>query len=343
MTSTVTTDLDRQQPVNWRTNTARCGASATMPSSRPRWWPRWARPWLPPPESGQAPGCSTSLRAPATRPSPPRRPAPRWSPPIWCRNCWSAVGNAPPRAGIEPVWQEANAEALPYGDGEFDAVLSCIGVMFAPHHEQAAAELTRVCRPGGTIGVISWTPEGFIGQMFATMKPYVAAPPPGVSAPPLWGNEEHVTALFGDRVRDLVTERRTLTVDRFASGSEFRDFFKANYGPTITAYRGIASDADRTAELDAALADLGDRALAGSTASMPWEYLLVTARSPLERCPQPIDKFQRRGRGCGQRIAFGVVECTADPIPVRGYGLPGRWSRCQGCTSPRPAHGFRRF
>ena len=181
-------------------------------------------------------------------------------------------------AGIDLMWQEANAEALPYGDGEFDAVLSCIGVMFAPHHEQAAAELTRVCRPGGTIGVISWTPEGFIGQMFATMKPYVPAPPPGVSAPPLWGNEEHVTALLGDRVRDLVTERRTLTVDRFASGSEFRDFFKANYGPTITAYRGIASDADRTAELDAALADLGDRALAGSTASMPWEYLLVTAR-----------------------------------------------------------------
>ena len=108
-------------------------------------------------------------------------------------------------AGVGLVWQEANAEALPFGDGEFDTVLSCIGVMFAPHHEQAAAELVRVCRPGGTIGVISWTPEGFIGQMFATMKPFVPAPPPGVSPPPLWGSENHVTALLGDRVTDVVT------------------------------------------------------------------------------------------------------------------------------------------
>ena len=111
-------------------------------------------------------------------------------------------------AGVGLVWQEANAEALPFGDGEFDTVLSCIGVMFAPHHEQAAAELVRVCRPGGTIGVISWTPEGFIGQMFATMKPFVPAPPPGVSPPPLWGNADHVTALLGDRVTDVVTTRR---------------------------------------------------------------------------------------------------------------------------------------
>ena len=89
--------------------------------------------------------------------------------------------------GLELDWREANAEALPFGDGEFDAVLSCIGVMFAPHHQQAADELIRVCRPGGRIGVISWTPEGFIGKLFATMKPYVAAPPAGAPSPPLWG------------------------------------------------------------------------------------------------------------------------------------------------------------
>ena len=180
-------------------------------------------------------------------------------------------------AGVGLVWSEANAEALPFRDGEFDTVVSCIGVMFAPHHQRAADELVRVCRPGGTIGIISWTPEGFIGQMFATMKPFVPAPPPGVSPPPLWGSEQHVTDLLGDRVSDLVTTRGRLTVDRFADGAAFRDYFKANYGPTITAYRGIADQPERVAELDESLADLGDRALAG-TRAMDWEYLLVTAR-----------------------------------------------------------------
>lgn len=177
--------------------------------------------------------------------------------------------------GIELSWQEANAEALPFADAEFDAVLSCIGVMFAPHHQQAADELLRVCRPGGTIGVISWTPEGFIGQMFATLKPYAPAPPPGVSPPPLWGSIDYVTGLLGDRVTGLRTERRTLTVDAFGDGATFRDYFKANYGPTIAAYRGIAEPA-RADELDAALADLGDRALA-RTSQMGWEYLVLTA------------------------------------------------------------------
>jgi SAM-dependent methyltransferase len=178
--------------------------------------------------------------------------------------------------GIELDWQEANAEALPFDDGTFDAVLSCIGVMFAPHHQQAADELVRVCRPGGTIGLLSWTPAGFIGQLFATMKPYVAAPPAGVSSPPLWGSEDHVVGLFGDRVTDVRTERRTLRVDLFADGEQFREYFKANYGPTIAAYRGLGDDQGRIAALDADIASLGDRALGGSS-SMEWEYLLVVA------------------------------------------------------------------
>ncbi len=179
--------------------------------------------------------------------------------------------------GIDLAWREANAEALPFTDAEFDVVLSCIGVMFAPHHQQAADELVRVCRPGGMIGVISWTPEGFVGQMFATMKPYLPAPPPGVSPPPLWGSADHITALLGDRVTELRTERRTLPVDTFGDGAAFRDYFKANYGPTIAAYRGIAAEPARVSALDTALADLGDRYLAGTTV-MGWEYLLVTAR-----------------------------------------------------------------
>ena len=179
--------------------------------------------------------------------------------------------------GVTLDWQEANAEALPFGDGEFDVVLSCIGVMFAPHHQQAADELVRVCRPAGTMGLVNWTPEGFIGQLFATMKPYVPAPPPGVSPPPLWGGDDYVRTLLGDRVTDMVAQRRVLSVDCFADGAAFRDYFKSNYGPTIAAYRGIAADADRVAALDAALARLGDEHLHGSS-HMDWEYLLVTAR-----------------------------------------------------------------
>jgi SAM-dependent methyltransferase len=179
--------------------------------------------------------------------------------------------------GLDLTWRAANAEALPFADAEFDTVMSCIGVMFAPHHQQAATELTRVCRPGGTIALLSWTPEGFIGQMFATMRPFVPAPPPGVSPPPLWGSEGHVVALLDGNVDELTAERRTLPVDRFADGAAFRDYFKANYGPTIVAYRGIAEDPDRVAALDAALAELGDAALAGPS-GMEWEYLTVIAR-----------------------------------------------------------------
>jgi SAM-dependent methyltransferase len=179
--------------------------------------------------------------------------------------------------GVELEWREANAHELPFSDNEFDVVMSCIGVMFAPFHQRAADELVRVCKPGGRIGLISWTPEGHIGQLFATMKPYVPAPPPGAQPPPLWGKEDHVRALLGDRVTDVVTERRTLTVDHFADGAAFRDYFKAVYGPTISAYRNIEGDPDRVAALDADIARIGDGFLQGGS-TMEWEYLLLTAR-----------------------------------------------------------------
>ena len=182
--------------------------------------------------------------------------------------------------GVELTWETADAEALPYGDGEFDAVLSCLGVMFAPHHQTAADELIRVCRPGGTIGLIAWTPSGFIGQMFATMKPYAPPPPPGAQPPPLWGAEDHVRELLGDRVEQVHAETRTLRVDHFTTPEVFRDYFKSNYGPTIVAYRGLADDPDRTQALDRDLADLARRFDVGtdSTTVLDCEYLLFTAR-----------------------------------------------------------------
>lgn len=183
------------------------------------------------------------------------------------------------RQGADLRWEEADAEALPYADGEFDTVLSCVGVMFAPHHQSAADELVRVCRPGGTIGLLSWTPEGFIGEMFKVMKPYAAPPPPGVQPPPLWGSEEHVRELLGDRVTAVEAHRQTVRVDRFATPEDFRDYFKANYGPTVAAYRYIADDPEKVAGLDRDLADLARRHDIGTgTTVMDWEYLLVTAR-----------------------------------------------------------------
>ncbi len=178
--------------------------------------------------------------------------------------------------GLDLTWQRADAEALPYDDASFDVVLSSIGVMFAPHHQAAADELVRVTRAGGTIGVLSWTPEGFIGQMFATLKPYAPPPPPGASPAPLWGRADHVRDLFGDRVSEIVARQRALRVDRFADGAEFRDFFKKHYGPTISVYRSLADDPAQAKALDADLAALGDRFLRDGV--MVWEYLLVTAR-----------------------------------------------------------------
>jgi SAM-dependent methyltransferase len=193
-----------------------------------------------------------------------------------------AVGRARAEAeGVGLTWQTADAEALPFADADFDVVLSSIGVMFAPHHQLAADELVRVCRPGGTLGVLSWTPSGFIGQLFATMKPYAPPPPPGASPAPLWGSVEHVRELFGDRVEEVVARQQTLQVDGFATGADLRDFFKANYGPTIAVYRFIADDAEKVAALDAEIAAVADRFSDGRV--MPWEYLIVTARRREER------------------------------------------------------------
>jgi SAM-dependent methyltransferase len=189
---------------------------------------------------------------------------------------FDAGRTAADRVDAELEWQQADAEALPYEDGEFDTVMSCLGVMFAPHHQQSADELVRVCRPGGTIGLINWTPEGFIGQMFATMRPFAPPPPPGASAPPLWGDEDHVRELFGDRVTDLRARRQEVRIGRFGNAEAFRDFFKRNYGPTIAVYRHLGFDTDKIVALDADLVELGRR-FGADDGTMNWEYLLVTA------------------------------------------------------------------
>jgi SAM-dependent methyltransferase len=177
---------------------------------------------------------------------------------------------------LDVTWEEADAESLPHPDGAFDVTTSCLGVMFAPFHQAAADELVRVTRPDGRIGLVSWTPEGFIGELFATMGPYAPPPPAGSQPATLWGAPDHVRGLLGDRVDDVEATRAHLVVDRFADGAAFRDYFKSRYGPTIAVYGSLADAPDRVASLDAALADLGDRHLTGG--AMAWEYLLLTAR-----------------------------------------------------------------
>lgn len=181
--------------------------------------------------------------------------------------------------GVDLEWVEADAEALPFADDSFDIVMSCVGAMFAPHHQATADEMVRVVRPGGTIGMINWTPQGFIGNLFATMKPYAPPPPPGASPPPLWGDEEHVRGLFGDRVAEENMRRQTVRLEHCATAAEFREYWKRNYGPTIAAYKFNADDPQRVEALDADFLAFLEKWNNGDDTRAFWEaeYLLVTA------------------------------------------------------------------
>lgn len=155
--------------------------------------------------------------------------------------------------GLQLEWVEADAEHLPFADASFDVVMSSIGAQFAPHHQVVADELTRVCRPGGTIAMLNWTPEGMIGALFRTIGPFAPAPPPGAQPPPLWGSEDHVRTLFGDRVTWKVLERDVLAIDAFARPLDYGEHFKSSYGPTLSAI-GNARREGREAALDEAIA-----------------------------------------------------------------------------------------
>ena len=151
--------------------------------------------------------------------------------------------------GVQIELVEGDAEAIPFVDRSFDTVLSVFGSMFAPDQQRAADELARVVRPGGRIGLATWTPSGFIGEMLKVVTAHVP-PPPGVASPLLWGTESHLQELFGDTISELRTTERIFTF-RFRSAVEFVGYFRNYYGPTLKAFEaaGPAGSDDLFADL----------------------------------------------------------------------------------------------
>ena len=182
--------------------------------------------------------------------------------------------------GVELEWVQADAQALPFADGEFDVVTSAFGAMFAPDHARVASELLRVCRPGGTIALASFTPDGLGGEFFGVLGPYLPPPPAGALPPLLWGTEEHVRELLGDRVEALDLRRETY-VERAADPHAYRELYKATFGPVIAAYAALDGEPERHAALDRdflEFATSANRGAPGGPAEYPYEYLRVLAR-----------------------------------------------------------------
>lgn len=177
---------------------------------------------------------------------------------------------------LEIDFVEGDAQDLPFADGEFDAAMSIFGIMFAPDQEKAASELLRVVKPGGRVGVASWCPDGGLEKLFMTVVKHTGGPPPGVTPPVLWGNEDHVRQLFGDGVTELRAERLK-SRQPFFSVDHYIDFFRTYFGPIKGAYEKVGPEGEEalTADLRSMLAEAntaGDRALV-----LEPEYLQVVA------------------------------------------------------------------
>lgn len=175
--------------------------------------------------------------------------------------------------GLPVTFQVADAERLPFADGSFDAALSTFGVMFAPDQERAAAELLRVVRPGGRIGLANWTSEGFLGALFRVMATFVP-PPVGVRSPMGWGSEPRIVELFGRRAAGIHTSRKTYAF-RYRSAEHWVEFFRTYYGPTHKAFAALDEAGQRV--LQAALVDLLRvyNTHRGGALVVPAEYLEV--------------------------------------------------------------------
>ncbi|TNC29532.1 class I SAM-dependent methyltransferase [Amycolatopsis alkalitolerans] len=178
--------------------------------------------------------------------------------------------------GLRIRWIEADTQALPFGDGEFDVVLSCVGAMFAPDHAATARELLRVCRPGGRLALANWTPGGAAGHFFRVLAAHT--PPAGAWPPTAWGDPAYVARLLGPGCSDLRTTTRTVTIRFDGPPERLVDFYRRHFAPVIAAYAGMAGDAERIAALDAdllAFARQEDSGPDGGPSRYDYEYLQV--------------------------------------------------------------------
>ena len=186
------------------------------------------------------------------------------------------LGRARERAAanrLDIEFREADAEALPFDDGSFDYVASSYGVMFTPDQERAAAELLRVCRPGGKIGLANWTPEGFIGQIFRTLGSHVP-PPAGARSPALWGTRARLDELFGAQAAAIDATPRNF-VFRYRSPDHWVDVFSTWYGPMLKAFGSLDADGRSALRRDL-VALIGRFNRSGDdTMVVPGEYLEV--------------------------------------------------------------------
>ncbi|SFU77765.1 class I SAM-dependent methyltransferase [Halomonas korlensis] len=175
--------------------------------------------------------------------------------------------------GLAIDYQTADAENLSFADATFDNVISTYGVMFTPNQDQAAAELRRVCKPGGKIGLANWTPTGFIGQLFKTVGRYIA-PPAGVNSPAAWGTQDFLVAQFGPHVQAIEAQPRQF-IFRYLSPQHWLDVFSTYYGPTLKALEALDAEAGQALRADIlALIDAHNRATDG-TMVVPSEYLEI--------------------------------------------------------------------
>jgi SAM-dependent methyltransferase len=177
--------------------------------------------------------------------------------------------------GVVVDWVEGDAEELPFEDASFDLVLSAFGVQFAPRHDIVATELARVCRPGGRIGLLNWTPEGQVGELFKLLGGYLPAPPDYASPPALWGSEEHVRELFADTQVQLEFSRGRNPF-RFDSPEHYVVFMETHYGPTVKARERLTAEGrwEDCRDDILALAERRNEATDGSLL-MPAEYLVT--------------------------------------------------------------------
>lgn len=179
---------------------------------------------------------------------------------------------------LDVSFQTADAEALPFKDASFDAVLSTFGVMFTPDHAKAASELARVCKPAGKIGLANWTPEGFVGQMFKVLGRHLP-PPAGVQPPSLWGVESHLHSLFDEHAAAIAITRRFFNF-RYRSAAHFIEVFRTWYGPVHKAFAALPADGAAALERDlTTLLNSMNKAGANSLL-VPSEYLeiIITRR-----------------------------------------------------------------